>query len=210
MRLVTCPVGTKGFDTAAKLTSQNCTDLRAAGFEFAVRYLSLGAPNAGDLTGGEIASIHNAGLGLMVVQHVLYPGWHPDAHLGAQLGTAAYNHAQMLGLPPGMILWCDLETPSPTATPDDVAQYENAWSTAVRSHGFDPGGYVGAGLPLSAAQLQNLSVRRYWESDSLVLQPSRGWQMCQLFDQVTHCGVGVDVNYTRKDYRGDLPTMIVP
>lgn len=221
--LVPCTIGARGADTDTRLVADEAAALRAAGFEWVTRYLSLSTPNAGDLSPGELAGILGAGLGLMAVQHVRLAGWLPTGPLGANDGGAAVRHAVTCGIPRGATLWADVEGTAASARASDVAAYVDAWATAVRAGGYDPGAYIGAGLPqdLDASALWHLAVDRYWRSQSQVPNVvNRGYQLLQLYPQ---CKVGdvfpaaaaevrgimVDVDIAQQDYRGSTPTMLV-
>lgn len=221
--LVPCTVGARGADTNTRLEAEEAAALRAAGFDWVTRYLSLSTPNAGDLSASELAGILGAGLGLMAVQHVRFAGWTPSATLGANDGAAAARHAVTCGIPRSAILWVDLEGVATSASAADVAAHVDAWTTAVHAGGYDAGAYVGAGLPqdLDAAALWHLAVERYWRSQSAVPNVSnRGYQLLQLYPQ---CKVGdvfpsapelvhdimIDVDVAQADYRGSKPTMLV-
>lgn len=214
MQLVPCQVGTRGFDTAAKVDGDYCRRMKARGYDFAVRYLSLGAPSAADLTRDELVAILDAGLGLMVVQHVLAAGWKPDTATGQRLGASALAHAQHLALPAGMPIWNDLEGMHETTTAAQASACCVAWCSVVEGGQYKPGAYCGAGVPLDGDQLYKLPYRCYWDSQSNNPNVSRrGFQMIQLFaapyGSTKVEGLDVDICFTQNDYRGDLPLMLV-
>jgi hypothetical protein len=202
------PLGSIGFDTDMKLDADACGRLVDAGMQFAIRYLSLTAAAPRDLDASETDVIVGAGLALMLVQHVRFAGWHPSAQLGNADGTHAVQNALAASAPKGATIWCDLEGIAGTA--DDTMAHANAWAAAVRAGAFDPGVYVGSGVPLTAEQLfQKLTVRRYWQSASIVpVVSKRGYQMIQLYPETTVAGVVVDLDVTQSDHLGDLPTWI--
>jgi len=207
MRVVEVPVGTLGIDTAATLTAKNCIDLKAAGIKFVIRYLP-------ELDKPEIDAIFAAGLGLMLVAHVRYAGWQPSMAMGAGDAERVARRAQALGVPPNATIWCDLEGMSGSTS--DTVDYTNAWAAMLKTFHYEPGAYVGAGIPLDSMELyRKLNVSRYWRSQSAVPTPVvRGYQMYQLFSMPTGsmklCGIDVDVDITQHDYKGGCPTMIVP
>ena len=102
-------------------------DFRAAGYEFCLRYVGRTQMASYDLTAQEANDILDAGLALMPVQHVLDPGWQPTQALGAEYGANAAAFAQAIGFPPGVNVWCDLESVAESAAASDVAAYCNAW-----------------------------------------------------------------------------------
>jgi glycoside hydrolase-like protein len=97
--VATAVPGTQGFDSDTMIASATASALFAAGFRFAVRYLSRTEPqNPSDLGGDEAQAILNAGLALMAVQHSPLPGWAPTAALGEQYGQTAARNAASIGL----------------------------------------------------------------------------------------------------------------
>jgi hypothetical protein len=103
--------GTLGFDTNTVITSKIA---RAAAahhrqYKFVWRYVRRGPHHTYDIARDEIATIHAAGLGLGLVQHVADPGWYPSINLGTSYGSIAAAEASIAGYPPGCSLACDLE-----------------------------------------------------------------------------------------------------
>lgn len=212
VKIAPAAIGAKGIDTDAKLTPEILCALKCEipGLEFVVRYLSLGDPAAGDLDAGELAAILDAGLGVMLVQHVRYAGWQPTAARGAFDGAHAAAHAKALAVPAGMTLYNDLEGMSGTS--HDAIAYASEWCRAVRSAGYDVGAYVGAGLAgLTSAEIFGMMpYRHYWSAASFVPEQSgRGWEMYQLNPQVTRGGIVVDLDVAQQDRRGNVPLMLV-
>lgn len=212
MRVCEVPFGTLGFDTDARLTPASLAAILAArpDLKFAIRYLP-------ELTAEEISAIFAAGLGLMLVAHVRYAGWQPSKALGAGDAERVCRRAQALSIPPNATIWCDLECMAGTG--NDVVDYEHAWAAMCKSFHYEPGDYIGAGVPLSASELyKRLQASRYWKSESDVLTPSpRGFQMIQLTPPQSDLlaggtligGVGVDLDITQFDHKGTPPTWIV-
>lgn len=211
MRVAEAPVGALGVDTIQRLTRAAAlqpgelgaaSQLAAAGIRFAVRYLP-------DLTAEEIADILGAGLALMLVAHVRYPGWHPSAQVGAADAERVGQRARDLDIPSDATIWCDLEGMGGAA--EDAISYANAWANGVRSFHFEPGVYVGAGVPLDGDALYHrLTVSHYWRSMSAVPDVSRrGYQMLQLNPQTKIAGVTVDLDVTQQDHYGQMPSWIV-
>jgi hypothetical protein len=183
------PPGLKGFDVDTPLSASAAAAFRAKGYRLCVRYVGRTQMAAGrDLTTQEAKDILGAGLALMVVQHVLNPGWSPTADLGAQYGSNAAKFTKQLGFPPGINVWCDLECVNSNAQSADVIAYCNEWYDAVASSGYVPGLYVGDTPGLTAAQTYlKLKFSHYWgaynvNSDQEPLP--RGWQLKQ------HIGTG--------------------
>lgn len=101
-------------------------------------------------------------MALMVVQHVLNPGWHPTQSLGQEYGANAAKFTREIGVPPGVNLWCDLESVASGTAASDVTAYCNAWAAQVAAAGYVPGLYVGYEPGLSSEQLYDLAFAHYW------------------------------------------------
>jgi hypothetical protein len=199
MPLTTAPatIGAQGFDADSVIDADTAKALAAAGFGFAVRYLSRTTPqNNGDLSAAEIGWITDAGLALMAVQHCPLPGWAPTLALGTQYGTAAAVNAAAIGLPQGVAVWLDLEGVAPYATAADTIAYCNTWAGVVAQAGFMPGLYVGANQPLTSDELYwRLKVAYYWKSASRVPDiPVRGYCMIQALAPSPIDGISLDRN----------------
>ena len=114
---------------------------------------------------------------------------------------------QALGIPKGVTIFLDIE--GQNLDPTVLIGKINAWAFSIRQAGYDPGMNVGAGCPLSDAQLYALDVDRYWHSCSRVPDPKvRGCCVRQLRpNDVTPTGLDVDVDVVEPDYEGDVPTL---
>lgn len=197
------PPSVPGFDSDTILTAPVTQQFYSGGYKFCLRYLSLGAESAQDLTTQEATDILNSGLALMPVQHVRKPGWLPSANLGQQDGQNAASNAQDVGFPGAVNVWCDLEGVGSSAAPQDVIDYCQAWYSAVDAAGFLPGLYVGYGTKLSGQQLYDLSFQHYWRSQSTVPQiPHRGYQLVQFLPSITAYGIAIDLDVTQRDDAG--------
>jgi hypothetical protein len=164
----TLPSGSRGFDANTRVSAASARAFWDAGYRFAVRYVRRSAPHAYDLSVAELVDLLKSGLGVMVVQHVAAEGWHPDQQLGESYGAVAAEEARAVGIPRGVMIWCDLEGVSRQSTPASVIQFCNAWYDAVRLAGFDAGLYVGYGCRLTAQQLYwKLKFRRFWSAYNL-------------------------------------------
>ena len=191
-------IGAQGFDSDDAIDAASAAALAAAGFGFAIRYLSRTTPqNQGDLSAAEVGWITDAGLGLMAVQHCPLPGWAPTLALGAQYGTAAAVNAAAIGLPQGVAVWLDLEGVAPYTTAADTIAYINTWAGVVAAAGFMPGLYIGANQPLTGNDLYwRLRTAYYWRSASNVPDiPYRGYCMAQaLAPSIDGIPVSIDRN----------------
>ncbi|MFJ3368098.1 DUF1906 domain-containing protein [Pseudomonas sp. NPDC086251] len=198
------PSGAKGFDSDTVLSLQVAQQFANQRYDFCIRYLSLGAGQApGDLSTQEANNILSTGLALMPVQHVRASGWQPNTALGQEDGSHAVMNTQAIGFPAKVNVWCDLEGVSGAATVDDVANYCNAWYSAVSSAGYLPGLYVGSEAGLTSQQLYDLSFQHYWQSCSTVpVVAVRGYQMVQTFVADPVNGIGIDDDLTQTDSEG--------
>ena len=214
-KLESAAPGLQGFDTASPVSAAAARAFRLSGFRFCVRYLSRGTPQAaGDLAPAEATAILAGGLALMAVQHVMRPGWVPTAALGAGYGVAAATNAQQCGLPPGVVVWLDLEGVRSGAAAADVIAYCNAWFDAVASAGYLPGLYVGANGGLDGDPLYwRLKTRHYWRSGSQVPDlPHRGYQLVQRIGAAPDVvnGIAIDRDVTYTDAFGDAVVWLAP
>ncbi len=194
--------GLLGFDSNAVISANVARQFAAQGYIFCIRYVSRGPQSKDDLSAAEANVILDAKLALMPVQHVRAPGWQPSAALGDKDGTFAARNSSLVGFPPGINVWCDLEGIKNGTSADDVIGYCNAWYVSVKSAAYLPGLYVGANAILSDQQLANLKFQNYWRSQSNVPNVrSRGYQLIQLFPEVTRNRIGIDIDVTQNDYK---------
>ncbi len=158
---------------------------------------------AGNLTNEEALAILNAGLALMPVQHVALPGWQPNTNLGTIYGNYAATYAsQVVQLPPGVNVWCDLEGVAPNTDPRDVIDYCQAWYYALHIAGYVPGIYVGYDTMLSPEQLyNNLSFQHYWRAYNGPEVATRGFELIQQTEKTLN-GITFDPDLTQEDEMG--------
>lgn len=168
MIIGTLPAGSRGFDANTRITVPQARAFRGAGYKFAIRYVRRSTRHDYDITASELVGLLNAGLAVMIVQHVAAEGWSPTGELGAAYGAIAAQEAAAAGYPRRCTVWCDLEGTNPLAKVADVIAFCNAWFDKVREAGFDAGLYVGYGAGLNADQLYyKLKFRRYWSAYNL-------------------------------------------
>lgn len=207
-RVVAAPAGAKGFDTDTTLSADSARAFAAAGFQFAVRYLTRDATQAnGDLSTAEAEDILQAGLALMAVQHVAPAGWAPTATLGRRNGLYAAINARRVGLPPGVTVWLDLEGVAAGTSADDISEYCDSWFDVVSSVGYVPGLYVGANSGLTGQQLAATKMRYFWRSASTVPDiPGRGYCMVQTaIEKTGPGGIAYDPDGVQADQAGQTP-----
>jgi hypothetical protein len=191
------PAGLRGFDANTPITAPAAAAFWNAGYRFALRYVGRTQMASHDLTTAEAEILLNQGFGLMPVQHVLNPGWQPTAELGQQYGANAAKFSQQIGFPPGVSVWCDLESVADDASAADVIGYCNAWYTAVADAGYVPGLYVGFQPGLTGKQLYGaLKFSSYWAAynvDGVSNPKPRSWQLVQSVGKGTVGGLTTEV-----------------
>ncbi len=143
----------------------------------------------------------------MAVQHVEAGEWAASGELGAEYGANAARFVAEIGFPPGVNVWLDLESVSPSCSAADVVAYRNNWFDAVEGAGYTPGIYVGWQPVLSISQLYSaLKFKRYWGAYNVdAVIPQRGWvKQTPAHTQVA--GIDHDDNLThgRPGRAGDL------
>lgn len=202
-------VAGNAFDVNQILNATQAKSFADAGYTACIRYIPRNAALlAGNLTGEEIDILLEQNLSVGVVQHCAIPGWLPSAGLGNLYGSFAAQYAIEIGLPKGMQLWLDLETPSATATTEACIAYANAWFSAVQGGGYLPAVYVGYGLPLSPAQLHDdLSCKAYWRAYNGPDVAGRGYCIVQHTAKVLN-GVSFDPNTVAADNDGGMPMFL--
>jgi|ERR1700743_241758 len=201
----------EAFDVNQPLTHGQASAFKANGYDACIRYLPR-TPDLvrGNLTAQEMQILLSANLAVGFVQHVALPGWNPTAALGHQYGSYCAEYAQSIDIPPGPVLWCDLEEVAPGTTAQAVIEYVSSWAAAVTAAGYLAGLYVGWNVVLSDRQLYDLPVKNYWRSyncDQSI--PTRGFQMVQ-HTQKTLNGIDYDPNIIQEDNLGELPVFIFP
>jgi hypothetical protein len=204
-----------GVDTNAKLTAQSAQQLAAATYqgsaiEFIARYVSLGAPSPGDITGDEVNAILAAGLALLLVQHVRNPGWTPSGAQGTSDGQHAAAHASSVGYAAGAHLVMDLEGVAAGTPAQAVIDHVNGWASAVIQAGYQAMLYVGYEAILTPQQLYEAlpDIHRYWSDFGNRSVATRGFCMKQVSGTTHLAGVpfGIDPDQITADAKGDRPT----
>lgn len=198
------PSGLLGFDTNTVVSASVAKQFYADDYRFCVRYVGRTSQASNDLTYSEALDILNAGLGLMIVQHVSEWGWTPTSALGTEYGSNAALFAEEIGLPKGVNLWLDLEGVATGTSANTVGEYCNNWYEAVFEAGYVPGIYVGASAILSSIELYTaLKFEHYWKSGSSVPPvATRGYQLIQKNLDITVNGIQIDQDMTQNDSLG--------
>lgn len=203
-RVVGAAPNLKGFDTNTVVTAATAEAFVKDGFQFCVRYVGRNQMAPNDLTTNEANTILDAGLALMVVQHVSQWGWSPNGALGAKFGSNAAAFSAQIGIPKGVTIWLDLEGVAAGTPAQSVSDYCNSWYDQVAARGFVPGIYIGAQAILTSGQLySSLKFQHYWKSGSTVPNVAqRGYQMTQFNLDITMNGIQIDEDKTQNDQLG--------
>lgn len=213
----TAPDGVRGFDTAERVTPAAAVACRRAGYRFCLRYVRRDKPHATALSASEARSLLSVGIGLMLVQYVESDtSWNPTGAKGTKNGSVAAAEAEVLGVPWGVTVWCDLEGVAPGTASQRVIDYCNRWHSEVTSAGYVAGLYVGYRAGLSATQLYRaLRFTHYWSAYNLNADrfPAvRSVQMRQSVrgraDSVPGANVDFQVDRIRADKLGGRPTIL--
>jgi hypothetical protein len=221
MKVGTLSDGSKGFDANRRIDAASAQTAYAMGYRFAVRYIRRDPVNPRDVTPGEMCTLLEAGLGVMVVQHVAAEDhWTPTPGLGTQYGSTAVAECNRIGLPRGVSVWLDLEGVAPGTAAQDAIDYCNRWYDAVAGAGYAAGTYVGWHAGMSGEQLyRKLKCPRFWgaynaNADQAPIR--RGFQMRQRsataadrFPLVAHDS-DFDVNVINADALGGSPSLLLP
>jgi hypothetical protein len=181
-------VGARLADTTTLIdTPEKAKALLDAGIEGVFQYL-------GSVTPAVVENILSNGLGFM-----------PVTYADQFDGIRAVAEMKALGIPLGTTAWLDVEAVS-TMDKTMLKAKINAWGSNVQYANHIAGIYVGEGNPLSADELYNLVVTRYWMSASIVPIPRCHYCVYQLFPTVVWGGVSVDLDFVREDAEGRVPT----
>lgn len=196
-------------DTSAKLTADVLSAVVDAGYAGVVRYVRLpGVSDTWDIDADELSMILGAGLGLLLVQHVRYPGWNPASYSGKQDAAAAVERARAAGYVAGSHIFLDLEGIKAKAT-DATIRFANDWADAVVAAGYKAGCYVGYAVPLTAAQLYDLHrIDSYWSDAGRRAVAKRGFAVRQRAE-IMIAGVPFDPDDVAPDEEGDTPSWTI-
>ena len=199
------------FDVDQSMTSAEGNEFFKAGYLACGRYLPrTPALVKGNLTALEIQVLLTAGLSIFCVQHCPEPGWAPSAALGTLYGGYAAGYAKAIGLPPGMVVWDDLEMVADGTPAWAVIDYCNAWFSSVNAAGYIPGLYVGYNVVLTPEQLYlHLPFKHYWRAYNGPDVAKRGYQIIQETQQTLN-GIAFDPNRTQIDELGDSAIWLSP
>ena len=195
-------------DTAAKLDGATIQAVRAANYACLIRYVNLpGVSPQRDIDAAELSAILDAGLALMLVQHVRYPGWDPARASGVTDANAAIETARNARYRRGAHLYVDLEGINGTAAA--TIQFANDWASTVVAAGYLAGAYIGYNVPLSPEQIYDLHlVTSYWSDQGPRKVATRGFAIKQ-HAQIKLHGVDFDPDTIQNDLEGETPAWMI-
>lgn len=196
------------FDTDTPLVRAEAEALWRVGFRGAIRPISFGAPGRGDLDGPELAMLLSVGFGVLVYQHVPYPGWIPTAALGIAHGKAGARILGAIGYLAGATVFDDLEGVAAHVLARDVAHYANAKLEVLADAKYPQGEYIGDQVPMTSAELYDLlQAQVYWRSLSVVPDVlRRGYAWRQLTTIEVEGCPPVDLTWATHDRLGGRPS----
>ena len=163
---------------------------------------------SGNITRDEAEIILNAGLALMIVQHVPSSPWDPTGQLGMNYGNYAVLNCTAIGLPYGVNVFLDLEGVRAGTNAENVLDYAGTWAQAVADGGYVPGIYIGASCGLSASQIVTLPFKQFWRSGSSSTPQigAPGYSMQQTISaSLVLSGVAYDSDLITTDQNGGTP-----
>jgi hypothetical protein len=195
---------TKLVDRLAPISHELASALKSTGVDAVGRYLE-------DLSPYERDGLFSAGLGILPLSEAPAPTTPLTGVLGRARADELLRKASLLGVPLGAHLMIDLE--GQHGSHSDVTAYDSTLSAEIAQAGYIPLAYVGAGQPLTGAELFQLpDVHLYWRGGSLnIPEPGCGfaiWQIPPL--EQTISGTIVDMSMTGADLRGRRPILWYP
>ncbi|HEX8792998.1 MAG TPA: glycoside hydrolase domain-containing protein [Polyangiaceae bacterium] len=191
-------------DSSTPLTPAVCAELVREGIVGVVRYVPLpNNPAHADISAAEAALILDAGLQLLLVQHVRMPPWSPSQHDGYTDGAIAAGSARAAGYAPGCHVFLDIEGVQGDAA--STSLFCDNWARAVKSAGYRAGLYCGYSDPLSADQLyERPGFTTYWSDAGHRRVSTRGVAMTQ-GNEITIAGTKFDTDVIAPDLLGEVP-----
>lgn len=156
--------------------------------------------------------------GVSVITYSRANGWTPSADTGAADAKRALDVVHSLGVPPGLVLWDDIEGPAQGIQPSALIDHVDSHGAIVAAAADIAGVYIGWGAGLTSEEWQSRpNTHRYWKAGGITrdramkaVEPSRGWTCIQglPFNQKPGGGAVVDLDFLVQDQRGDGVTCI--
>jgi glycoside hydrolase-like protein len=192
-------------DTDIRLNPVVLGQVEAAGYAGVARYVPLpGDGAANDIRADELGAVMEAGLGLLLVQHVRFPHWDPAMHSGGTDARVAVQFAMEVGYLAGAHIFLDLEGIVP-GTGTATKAFAEAWAATVVGAGYRAGCYVGFDVPLTPQELFDLhDINSYWSDAGPRNVAVRGFAIKQ-HPQIQIAGVNFDPDTVQPDLKGETP-----
>lgn len=208
MRTEIARVGAKGFDSyaySAGGTPGSAQTFRAHGAEFYTPYLGV-------CTRERVQYLSDVGIAIMPVTLGLTKT-HPERFDG----PAIVRDVKALATPPGCHVILDMEDVL-GIPPDYLSQKLNEINVCLRGEGYRCGIYVGLPQCLTSEELWQLTSDFYWKAPGRTIdrfgalaEPTGcGFGAYQCWDTIMVGGLGVDVDFIQKDFKGRLPYWAAP
>lgn len=182
-----------GIDTAARLSAETARQVRAAGYEFAGRYLvpEVGTLARKALTKGEAEAITAAGLRLLTVWETTASRAKSGAAGGAADGAQALKCARALGMPGSGVIYFAVDFGAQAADMDAIEAYLRA--ARGQTGEYDTGVYGSFDVVEEMARRGACS--RFWQSVGWSGGRKSGhMSVYQAQWGKTAAGVSVDIN----------------
>ena len=198
-------------DTSTPILAALIPALLARGTKGVIRYCPLPSNfTGGDASAGELERLTDAGLGVMLVQHVRGLRehnylWSPATCDGAKDAEYAVTWTERCEYPMGATIWQDLEGIDPSVGAPQTIYYCQQWADTVISLGYQAGLYVGFSVPLSPGQLYSLPHTTYWRASGFVPSVERRGYCGQQGVSLVIEGTQFDRNVFSPDFLGALP-----
>jgi hypothetical protein len=194
-------------DTVTAFTQPAIDAVRARGARVAMRYAT--GPYA--IGPAELALLLQNEMGVALYIASRKEGWDPSVATGDADAAAALAHVRTLGIPAGVTLIDDFETPNVKAlTVDRIGHLDHA-AAGIVAGGFEAGAYLGANCGLTSAEwYERPDVTRYVKSGSRVedfngaiVEPLRGYCGVQGLPFNEQVGpIQVDWCFLKEDHMG--------
>jgi hypothetical protein len=196
-------------DISAKVQRSAPAEVSAKGYSGIIRYVPLpGVDPSADIDASELKGILDAGLALLLVQHVRYAGWNPAKCSGHGDALRAIEFAEAAGYLQGGHVFLDLEGISGSAA--DTKTFAEDWASTIVQAGYGAGCYVGYDVTLNAVQLYNLhNIHSYWGAPGPWQVATRGFALRQKTPKVTIANLEFDPDSLQADNLGDTPFWMI-
>lgn len=191
--------GLKGWDTRDQETPTQISCLSAAGYSFDV------VNTIGDMWQNEYNAAAAAGMKVVLFQGYDPTTWKTPSAAKAR-AVIVSQKAKTAKYPTGGQIFLNVEdNVNEGVTASAMLTWINNWAAEVRTHGFQPGVYVGVPQLLTVAQINSLRNVVFWRSaSSSAPQAGQGFVVRQLAISQSACGIsgGIDTDIVGTDSTG--------